>query len=183
MPCFRRKYMPPKSFASGLQMHTVVHPPVTALCTGSISCRPLGQEPIRFEWQKPPGCDITLDETGSEALDVQEGLYRVVATDANGFSADVSMDVEALFPNAIIVTSYQTTPASNSNARDGTVEAVGIGLEGKRFLWTHGTETSRPKLHDVPCGLYAATLITNDGDEPIPFVHLCGPARVSVGPL
>jgi hypothetical protein len=107
----------------------------------------------------------------------------VVATDANGFSADVSMNVEALFPDAVIVTSYQTTPASKSNARDGTVEAVGIGLEGKRLLWTHGTETSRPKLHDVPCGLYAATLITNDGDEPIPFVQLCGPARVSVGPL
>lgn len=164
-------------------MHTVVHPPVTKLSTGSISCRPLGQEPIRYEWHNPPGCQITLDETGSEALDVQEGPYRVVATDANGFSADVSMEVEALFPNAIIVTDYHVTPASDSTSRDGKVEAIGIGLEGKRFLWTHGTQTSQPTLHDVPCGLYAATVLPGTEEDPVPFVHLCGPARVSVAPL
>ena len=161
-----------------LQMHTVVEPPLTRAGTGRISCRPIGLEPIAFEWTpRPP----TLDATSSEALDVAPGRYRIVAIDANGARADVVVDVEPTLEAAVVITEYRVTPASTSRARDGSVEAVGAGVhDGWRFLWTHGIETEGPVLHDVPCGAYAAVaLARNGGDAPV-VVHRCAPGRVGV---
>ena len=163
-----------------LQMHTVVDQPLTVHSQGRISCRPMGQEPIRFEWMGPNGRSVRVDETGSEAFDVAPGRYRVVATDATGARADVVLDVEPMLPSALVVHEYRVTPASTGHARDGAVEAVGVGLDGWRFLWTHGVETDGPALRDVPCGTYAMVAMPK-GDEVPTVVHQCAPARVTVG--
>lgn len=171
--------MPPRhGRPAPLQMHTVVEPPLTRADTGRISCRPIGLEPIAFEWTpRPP----TLDATGSEALDVAPGRYRVVATDATGARADVVVDVEPTLQAAVVVTEYRVRPASTSRARDGAVEAVGAGVhDGWRFLWTHGVETEGPVLRDVPCGAYAAVALARDESEAPVVVHRCAPARVPV---
>lgn len=164
-----------------LQMHTTVDQPLTTLSHGRISCRPIGAEPITFEWTGPNGADVRVDTTGSEAWDVSPGRYRVIATDANGARADVSLDVEPMLPTAMFVQEYKVTPASSGTARDGVVEAIGVGLDmGGRFLWTHGTETSGPVLRDVPCGTYAVTPLPLVGATVPTLVHTCPPARVTV---
>lgn len=168
-----------------LQMHTVVAPPLTADDRGHISCRPLGHEPIAFEWTGPRGEPVRVDASGSEARDVKPGRYRVDAVDASGARADVVLDVTPALPAAVVVRSYRVTPASTSAARDGSVEAVGTGLEGWSFLWTQGARTDGPVLRDVPCGVYAAVAVpggAGGADEaPAPTtVHACAPARVGV---
>jgi hypothetical protein len=167
-----------------LQMHTVVDQPLTAQSRGRISCRPIGLEPIDFAWTGPDGREVATDATGSEATNVAPGRYRVVAVDATGARADVVLDVEPMFPSAVVVQSYEVTPASTSAARDGAVTVVGVGVEdeGWRFLWTHGAVTDGPVLRDVPCGVYAAVAVAaSEGGAPPTVVHLCAPARVGVG--
>ena len=170
--------MPQKS-SMRLQMHTVVDQPLTAYSRGRISCRPVGVDPIEFTWTGP-GNDVTTDASGSEASDVEPGRYRVVATDATGSRADVVLDVAPAFRTALVVQDYHVTPPSTGSARDGTVEAVGVGLgDGWRFLWTHGVETDGPVLRDVPCGTYAAIALPMEDRVPT-MVHMCPPARVAV---
>lgn len=157
------------------QMHVVVDRPLTPLSLGRISCRPMGQAPIVFTWQGPRGA-VETDATGSETDEARPGRYRIIATDATDAVADLSLMVEPTCPRAILVTEYHTEPASSTHAHDGSVEAVGVGLDRvSRFLWTHGTQTSTPVLRNVPCGLYAAVPLDTPED---PFVHLCSPARV-----
>lgn len=168
------------SGGGALQMHTVVDQPLTAASRGRVSCRPIGLEPIAFAWSGPNGSRVATDTTGSEALDVAPGRYRVVATDAAGARADVVLDVEPMLPEAAVIDAYRLTPPSTSHARDGAVEAVGVGLEHRRFLWTHGVETQGPVLRDVPCGVYAAAPLPDaDGESPT-LVHQCAPARLQL---
>ena len=165
---------------NALQMHTVVDQPLTDMCHGRISCRPLGLEPISFEWTGPNGCAVQVDASGSEAYGIVPGRYRIVATDANGLRANVTLEVESLFPSAIMVSEYRVTPASTGSSRDGAVEAVGLGLcSGWKFLWTNGVETTEPVLRDVACGTYALVALPVDGRVPT-LVHQCPPACVGV---
>lgn len=160
-----------------LQMHTVVEQPLTLDDVGRISCSPVGLEPITFEWT--PSHGLTLDATGSEASGVTCGRYRIVATDATSARADVVVDVQPLHEDAVVVLEYRVTPASTTRARDGSVEAVGLGMDGWRFLWTHGVVTDAPVLQDVPCGTYALVAIPSADRVPT-VVHKCSPARVEV---
>lgn len=172
----------PRRSGALLQMHTVVDQPLTASGTGRISCRPMGLEPIEFEWTGPGNATVATDASGSEAVSVGPGRYRVVAVDATGSRADVYLDVEPTYPDALVVREYRVTPASTGSARDGSVEAVGYNLTSNvRFLWTNGVETAGPTLRDVPCGTYACIpLPSDDGKAPV-LVHQCAPARVTVG--
>ena len=165
----------PRSF----QMHTVVVQPLTQQDRGTISCRPMGLEPIQFEWSG--GNELMFDASMSEASNVAPGRYRVRATDANGDRADVIVDVEPMLTDAVVVTRYNVRPASTRFSRDGGVEAMGSGFSSSmRFLWTSGIETDTPRLTDVPCGAYAIVAIsTTDGSVPV-TVHKCAPGRVGV---
>ena len=168
----------PRRAGNTLQMHTVIDQPLTMSDVGRISCRPMGLEPIEFEWDGPTA--VETDVTGSEAVRVGPGRYRVVAVDASGSRADIYLDVEPTHPDALVVREYRITPASTGSARDGSVEAIGHGLDGTRFLWTNGVETLGPTLRDVPCGTYACVpLPKEDGTSPT-LVHQCAPARVTV---
>jgi len=169
-----------------LQMHTVVSPPLTAGARdGHISCRPIGREPIRFVWSAPDGGAVRTDVTGSQALDVGVGRYRVTAVDAAGARADVDVLVEPAHAASgdgraavAVVRGYRVTPASSAVARDGAVEAWGDHLEGRRWLWSNGLRTDGPRVRDVPCGTYAC-VPCDDGGPGVRLVHECAPARVS----
>ena len=158
-------------------MNTVVVQPLTPSDTRVISCRPMGQEPIEFDWSGG-GCQtIQFDESRSEATNVAPGRYRVRATDANGDRADVIVDVEPVFEHAVVITEYRVRPASTRFSRDGEVTAIGSGMTGKmRYLWTSGVETDTP-CADAVCGTYAVVAIGVDAPTTI---HRCAPARVDV---
>jgi hypothetical protein len=161
-----------------MQMHTIVEQPPTNVTQGRIRCAAMGVEPIDFVWYGPDGADVQTDESGRCAHGVTPGRYRVIATDAENQRADVTLDVEPMFPSALIVQEYRVSNASTSTSRDGRVEAVGHGLEeGWRFLWTHGHETETPVLRDVPCGVYSVVPLPKSGKAPT-FIHQCAPARV-----
>lgn len=144
-----------------MQMNVVVERPVGGQSNGHISCRPVGRQPIRFEWTPPRGVDVQLDESQSEAHDVTPGRYKITAIDATDARADVVVDVDVAQEADIVVTEYRTVDASTSHSRDGQVELVGRGLDGWRFLWTNGVETETPVLRDVPPGTYAAVPLPN----------------------
>jgi hypothetical protein len=137
-------------------------------------------EPITFDWTPRPA---TLDATGSEALDVAPGRYRIIAVDAEGARADILVDVEPILDHgAVIVSEYRTTPASSNRARDGSVEVIGAGVDGRRFLWTHGAVTNSAVLRDVPAGEYTAFPLPHADDAAPTLVHRCAPGRVGVRP-
>lgn len=158
------------------QMHVVVTQPMTSGDMGTISCRPLGMEPIQFRWSPV----VETDETGSEAPEVPVGRYRIRATDANGEVADVVVDVNARYERVAIIQEYRVQAASTGTSRDGRVEAFGVGLNapGLRFHWSNGMETDRPVLDDVPCGRYVVTCTCSD--ETFSCIHETSIAVVSV---
>lgn len=164
-----------------MQMHVVVIRPLSKASEGRISCRPMGMEPIRFEWTGPRG-NVETDASGSEAIHVSVGRYRVRATDANGERADVCVDVTPLCDSAVVVNEYRILASpSTGHSRDGRIEALGSGFEaGMQFLWTHGVVTTTPVLNDVPCGTYALTAMSDGGDAPAVTVHACNPAVLRV---
>jgi hypothetical protein len=164
-------------FRAVFQMHVVVTQPLTVHGTGSISCRPMGMEPIQFTWTPP----VATDASGSEAVDVAPGRYRVRAVDANGDAAEAVVDVEARYEDAVHVRQYRTRHATTSTSRDGSVEALGDGFAtpGLRFLWSNGVVTDAPRLSDVPRGTYALVGI-RDGEHAPTTIHECAPARVDV---
>lgn len=164
-----------------LQMHTVVQQPMTSSGTGSISCRPLGQEPIEFTWLTPDGTAPQLENSNSEAKHLKPGRYRITAVDANGSEALVLIDIEPMFTSAVCVEGYKVSPASTTFSRDGSVEIMGTGVDGYRYLWTNGTETEGSVLKDVPCGTYAAVPLPTRGKTPI-LVHSTEPGKVDVAP-
>ena len=126
---------------------------------------------------------MTLDESGSEATDVRPGRYKIRATDANNDRADVVIDVEPVFANAVVIDRYVVRPATTTFSRDGQVEAIGSGFEnGCKFMWTNGLETEEPRLKDVACGVYAMIAISQGTAKPPPItIHRSAPARVDVG--
>jgi hypothetical protein len=156
---------------SAFQMHVVVTQPLTRFGRGRVSVRPMGLEPIVFHWTP----EVELDASGSEASDVAPGRYRVRAVDANREHAEVVVDVVPTYHDAVVVAEYRTTPSTSAHARDGSVEAVGPGLEqpGLHFLWTSGVRTDVPVLTDVPCGTYGVTVCG------VTTVHECEPAVVT----
>jgi hypothetical protein len=162
-----------------LQMHTIVEQPLTMSGTGSISCRPLGQEPIEFTWLTPNGASPQLENGNSEAKNLAPGRYRIEAVDANNCQTSVVVDIEPMFSNAVCIEGYRVSPTSTSFSRDGSVEILGSGIQGHRYLWTNGMETEGCILKDVPCGTYAAIPLAARGRTPV-LVHSSDPARVDV---
>ena len=162
-----------------LQMHTVVIRPLTTHDVGSISCRPMGREPIQFEWSGGSQ-GMILDASESEASNVTAGRYRIQATDAAGDYADVVVEVQPIFPDAVVISEYRVRPSTTRFSRDGLVEAIGTGFTANmRFHWTTGVETDAPILTDIPHGTYSVTAISDIDPHPI-TVHRCSPARVGV---
>ena len=157
-----------------LQMHTVVDQPLTSDAHGRISCRPLGQEPIRFEWSGPRGDAVSTDATGTEAYAVQVGRYRIEATDATGARADVVLDVAPMRPRALVVREYRATPASTSSARTAASRRwAPTGGDGA-FCGARRRD-GRPVLRDAlrttrPCAAARGRQVPT-------LVHECGPAR------
>ena len=143
--------------------------------TGAISCRPMGMEPIQFKWTP----SVETDSTGSEAEAVPAGRYRIRAVDANEFSAEVVVDVAAIYERVAVVEDYVVQNASTGTSRDGRVEATGTGLDlpGIRFHWSNGVETDHPVLLDVPCGRYVVTCTAFSDDAKFFSIHQ---ARVAV---
>ena len=164
-----------------LQMHTIVEQPLTSSGTGSISCRPLGQEPIEFTWLTPDGSDPQLENSNSEGKNLKPGRYRITAVDAGGSEAAVLVDIAPMFSSAVCIEGYRVSPSSTTFSRDGSVEILGTGIEGYRYLWTNGMETDGCVLKDVPCGTYVAVPIATRGKTPI-LVHSTEPAKVDVAP-
>tara|TARA_B110001452_G_scaffold215591_1_gene186782 strand:+ start:5536 stop:6024 length:489 start_codon:yes stop_codon:yes gene_type:complete len=159
-----------------LQMHVVVTQPTTLGGTGSISCRPVGMEPIKFHWNPP----VETDETGSEATAVPVGRYTIRAVDANDAFVEVCVDVNAQYQKVAVVREYRVQNATTGTSRDGRVEAMGVGLDavGLRFHWSNGVETEQPILADVPCGRYVVTCTSDD--ETFSYIHETSIAVVSV---
>jgi hypothetical protein len=153
-----------------LRLLAVVELPVTSYSTGSISCRTVGGvDPIEFHWHG------MYSHRAAEAYDLLPGRYTVLAIDATGSESELTIDLEPVFADAVVVSEYRVTNATTSHSRDGSVEVVGHGLGECRFLWTYGIITDGPVLHDVPCGTYAATPMCTGL-----VLHQAAPAHVRV---
>ena len=164
-------------------MHTTVNRPLTHTGLGSITCCPIGHDPIDFAWslieERGP---VRLSVREAEATELSVGRYRVEAEDAIGARAEMTIDLEPIFSSATVIQGYHVTPASTGLSRDGAVEIIGLCAEGRRYMWTNGVETSGTTLQDVPCGTYAVTAVT-EADNPVVVVHMCAPACVVASDL
>lgn len=145
---------------------------------GKISLKPVGREPLFYQWRAPPGVEMG-DVGGSEIGVENPGRYFVTATDADGAIASAYADVRLNLPDAILVTGYQISSCSHGTARDGSVRVEGLNLDRcHRWLWTSGVETTVPVLQNAALGVYTATPIAEDGAEPLKFVSVAPPAQV-----
>lgn len=170
-----------------LQLHVVVDQPLSQSYRGRVVCKAMGVPPFQFSWYGP--CEekvTTTEDFQDEARHLVPGTYRVVVTDAERAIADVTFDVEPIFFNAVVVVkAYKVVHPTTSSSRDGSVEALGQGLvKGMRYLWTNGSETREPVLHDVPCGTYAVHALPGsfgeEEKEKKVVVHDCLPVELKV---
>lgn len=167
-----------------LQMHTTVTEAISESNGGTITCTPIGVEPIRYTWtdawQKQ--VELQLDSTKSEAINVPPGDYHVTAEDALGRQACVKVRIKQC--QLPVVIGYQTEGATTEVSRDGKVTAlIAPSIHNVKYLWTSGAITNEPTLHDVRCGQYCVTLISEHDQQPIIFIHAAKPAIVKVGVL
>ena len=167
-----------------LQMHTTVTEAISENNGGTITCTPIGVEPIRYTWsdawQKP--VDLQLDTTKSEATNVPPGDYHITAEDALGREACVKVRIKQC--QIPVVIGYQTEGATTEVSRDGKVTAlIAPSINNVKYLWTSGAVTNEPTLPDARCGQYCVTLISEYDQQPIIFIHAAKPAIVRVGVL
>lgn len=165
-----------------LQMHTTVTEAISEGNGGTITCTPIGVEPITYTWtdawQKP--IQLEVDSTQSEASNVPPGDYHINATDALGREAFVRVRVKQC--EMPVVIGYQTENATTEVSRDGKITAVIMPqIDNIKYLWTTGAITNEPVLQDVKCGIYCVTLITEEDESPILFIHASKPAKINVG--
>lgn len=165
-----------------LQLHTTISEAISEKYGGTISCTPIGVEPIKYvwadAWQKK--INLELDESNSEARNVPPGDYHINVTDAIGREACVKIRVKQC-PLPVII-GYQTENSTTDISRDGKVTAIIIPkLENIRYLWTNGAITDEPTLLDIKCGVYGVILISKEDEAPILFVNASKPAIVKVG--
>ena len=163
-----------------MQMHVLIHSPLTANSkSGKISCLPIGATPIHFKWKG--GKNLHIKNGDSEAYNVEAGEYSIFAQDSTGATSEVSINVEPVFKNAIVITEYIVTHASSIFSRDGRVEAIGEGITPQtRLLWTNGVETEGGSLNDVGCGSYCAVPVVKTGENTQFLIHMCNPSVVKV---
>jgi len=165
-----------------LQMHTTVTEAISEDNGGTITCTPMGAEPITYSW-----CDswrnpieLELDCTQSEARNVPPGDYHIMASDALGRETCVKVRVKQC--SIPVVIGYQVENASTGVSRDGKITAMVYPIPEKiKYLWTNGAITREPILHDIRTGTYSITLISENEDENILFIHASKPAYVNVG--
>ncbi len=167
-----------------LQMHTTVTEAISENNGGTITCTPIGVEPIQYTWsdawQKP--VELQLDTTKSEATNVPPGDYHITAEDALGREACVKVRIKQC--QIPVVIGYQTEGASTEVSRDGKVTAlIAPSMNNVKYLWTSGAVTNEPVLQDARCGQYCVTLISEYDQQPIIFIHAAKPAIVGVGAL
>ena len=164
-----------------LSLQVYIEQPLTSVSRGKVRCVALGKEPLRFQWTGPPGQNIVLDVSGSEASELLPGSYLVHVVDGRGFSADAKIDLRACLPDALVVQRYECTPSSVLHSRDGTVRAIGPNLDSwNHFIWSDGTRTTEPVLHDVCSGSYSLTLLGDSNGNIPPLMQLCAAAWVPV---
>ena len=163
-----------------LQLNAIVHQPITPLSFGRISCVAVGLEPIQFQWRGPHGNNIQLDATRSEAFGLTPGRYHIRAEAADDSVSEIHVDISPPHENMIAVNEYKCTPASSGVSFDGSVSALGYGLDRwARFLWSNGVETTEAILRDARPGLYVMVPLPIDDEMPT-FVQYCRPAFVGV---
>lgn len=133
-------------------------------------------EPIQFTWFPP----VSTDASGSEAVNVAVGTYKVRAVDANDEKAEVVVKVIPRYEFVSIVKEYQVHHASTGTSHDGSIEAIGEGMDepGLRFHWSNGVQTKQPVLMDVPCGTYVMTCTHET--KPVTCVHEACIATVGI---
>jgi hypothetical protein len=173
----------PTRTARTLQLNAIVEQPLTPLSLGRISCVAIGLEPIHFQWRGPQGKNIQLDATRSEAYGLSPGRYHIQAEAADHARAEILVDIAPAIADAIAVNEFRCIAASSGVARDGSIQAIGHGLDRwTRFLWSNGVETKEAVLRDARPGWYSMVPLPVDGNMPV-FVQYCRPALVEVAQL
>ena len=169
--------------SKSMQLQATVIQPLVSFSRGKIICCAIGLEPIKFSWKGPYGKAIQLDHTESEAYNLEEGRYYIHAMDADGATADITVDIQPIHSEYLVVTEYVVQDCSTGISHDGCITAVGHGLnEWSSFLWSNGITTNEPVIRHVKPGLYTITALEVHG-EYRPVVQLCLPASVRCKPL
>lgn len=133
---------------------------VNALCasaTGSATVSGLnGQSPYNYSWSH----DATV--TTAAAGNLPPGTYSVIATDAAGCSAQLSLSVGSqMVPIALSVA--QNT-ASACNAPTGSISLSPSGGTGPyTFAWSHSAAVTTANAGNLAPGAYSATATDANG--------------------
>ena len=124
--------------------------------TGIIDIAPAGgTAPYTYEWSN--------GGTETAIVDLVAGTYSVTVTDANGCTVE-SGDIEVGEPDALLITSTETTPVTCNGGSDGTTDIeVAGGTEPYTYEWSNAEITE--DLTDVAAGDYIVTVTDANGCE------------------
>lgn len=136
---------------------------------------------ITCEWRQNSNTALLqLSHDRLTAFHVPPGEYTILCTSHSSSEVYTAQAVVEEF-NIPSVHEYIITHSSSDFARDGKIQVLVKNLERDvSFLWTGGVITDEPVLNDVRPGIYSVTIISKRNRVPIPFYHICSPAKVEI---
>lgn len=137
---------------------------------GTATANPTGgTSPYTYNW--------STGETTSSLSNLAPGAYRVTVTDANGCSAQQT--VEVLPGNCGLTTNLQSTTPSCVGAADGSATVIVSGNSGNiQYAWsTGGTAATETNL---PAGTHLVSITDENGCEILVTVELADPAALTI---
>jgi hypothetical protein len=135
-----------------LSLETLVDASCFGASDGSISViAAQGEGVVNYQWSN--------GMTGEEVAGLGAGVYSVTATDEEGCTASLSMEI--LQPEQIIIV-FEVTPVSQEGADDGVIVAsVSGGAGNYTYEWSNGETGSQ--IGSLSPGTYSLTATDQDG--------------------
>ncbi|MBX2870805.1 MAG: T9SS type A sorting domain-containing protein [Saprospiraceae bacterium] len=161
--------------ALSLEMSSVTQPDCTTNPSGSVTVLASGGTgAISYQWDDANG------QTTATAAGLDPGTYEVIATDENGCTASISIEIVA--PGDLEVSVGNITPPSCAGEASGSAGVfVSNGSGDYTFLWNDPAGQTTASLNNVSAGTYQVrvTDIAN-GCFVVQTVTITAPDEISI---
>jgi gliding motility-associated-like protein len=109
-----------------------------------------GTTPYSYNWNDPSG------QQNATATGLAVGSYSVTVTDAQGCSAEESMDVASV---SLMSVDFNSTDISCHEGTDGTINVIATGGGGGfSYNWSPATLPNSPSVSNLEAGNYGVTI-------------------------
>ncbi len=128
-----------------------------------------GKAPFKYLWNN--------GQTTPSATNLVAGIYSVVATDANGCAATVSITITQPLP--LIANAVGTSPVCFNDRNGAAQVSVTGGTPGYTYLWALPRNPTKDTIQNLGAGIYNVTVTDANGCVKVASVTLVNPKIIT----